>query len=199
MKWIGLTGGIATGKSSVAQVLREMGYPVVDADELAREVVKPGSLGLEKVVLAFGRGILDEKGHLSRPTLGQIIFKDPVAREKLEQILHPLIQEMRAKLRSELERESIDLAFYDVPLLFEKNMHDEFDATVLVYAKPSIQKQRLAERNKFSDKEIELRLASQLPIDEKVKRANYIIFNEATLKDLKGAVLAVVNDILSGT
>jgi dephospho-CoA kinase len=195
MKWIGLTGGIATGKSSVAKILREMGYPVIDADILAREVVRPGTPGLKAVVQYFGRDILDAKGELNRPMLGQIIFADEIKREKLEAILHPLIQELRNKEKLEVERNGSTLAFYDVPLLFEKKMANEFDATVLVYANSKIQRARLAERNGYGEAEIEKRLLSQWPIEEKMKMANYVIFNESTPAELRRNVKAVIDDI----
>ncbi len=195
MKWVGLTGGIATGKSAVAKILRELGYPVVDADVLARTVVKPGSKGLKSVTQVFGPEIILSNGELDRSTLGQIIFSDPAKRIQLEEILHPLIQEQRAHERRELERNETEIAFYDVPLLFEKNMQDEFDATVLVYAKPEVQKSRLSERDKISADEVERRLAAQMPIDEKVKLAKYVIINEAGLAELRANVQAVVNDL----
>ena len=192
---MGLTGGIATGKSAVAKILRELGYPVVDADVLARTVVKPGSKGLKSVTQVFGPEIILSNGELDRSTLGQIIFSDPAKRIQLEEILHPLIQEQRAHERRELERNETEIAFYDVPLLFEKNMQDEFDATVLVYAKPEVQKSRLSERDKISADEVERRLAAQMPIDEKVKLAKYVIINEAGLAELRANVQAVVNDL----
>src|SRR6185437_9082681 len=97
MLWVGLTGGIATGKSSVAKILREMGHPVVDADELAREVVRVGSPGLDSVMQAFGRGVLNASGELDRAALAKIIFSDERSRDRLEGILHPLIQELRGR------------------------------------------------------------------------------------------------------
>ncbi len=196
MKWIGLTGGIATGKSAVAKVLREMGYPIVDADSLAREVVKPGSPGLAAVAQAFGREIVLPSGELNRSTLGQLIFADAKKRDQLEALLHPLIQELRAQRRLELERSEVELAFYDVPLLFEKSMQSEFDATVLVYANPKLQRARLAERNKLSESEVESRIQAQMAIDEKVKLANYVVFNETDLNELKANVSSVVSDLL---
>ncbi len=196
MLWIGLTGGIATGKSSVAKILREMGYPVVDADELAREVVRPGSPGLKAVVQTFGPEILETSGTLNRQALGQIIFADEAKREKLEEILHPLIQDLRSREKLKLEQSDVVLAFYDVPLLFEKKMGAEFDYTVLVYASAKFQRSRIAERNKLSEPEISRRLTAQIPIEEKVKMANYVIFNEAGPAELRGNVQAVVTDLL---
>jgi len=196
MLWIGLTGGIATGKSSAAKILRELGYPVVDADELAREVVALGTPGLKAVAKHFGPGVLGSRGELNRQALGQIIFSDENQREKLEEILHPLIQDLRGREKLRIEQTGAALAFYDVPLLFEKRMAKEFDFTVLVYASSKIQRRRLAERNHLSEDEISKRLAAQMPIEEKMKLPDYVIFNEAGPNELRANVQAVVNELL---
>lgn len=195
MKWIGLTGGIATGKSTVARILRDLGLPVVDADALAREVVRAGSEGWNLVVQDFGRDILNSSGELDREKLGKIIFSDPSQRQKLENLIHPLIQKRRAEERRLLEQQGCEMAFYDVPLLFEKNLESEFDATVLVYSSPEEQRARLHERDQLSDEQIEMRLKSQLPIDDKLKRASYVIFNHGTLPELKVNVLTVLAEL----
>lgn len=195
MKWIGLTGGIATGKSSVAKILRDFGLPVVDADSLARVVTRPQSIGLNAVVNVFGSSILDASGELNRKKLGEIVFNSPEQRRKLEEILHPLIQNERAKERLALEQRGCEMAFYDVPLLFEKHLESEFDAVVLVYARPEEQRRRMKDRDHLSDIEIESRLSAQLPIDEKVKLADYIIFNNGGLTELKANVQAVLQEL----
>lgn len=197
MKWIGLTGGIATGKSTVAMILRDLGLPVVDADHLAREVVKRDSTGLAEVITFFGSAVLDAEGNLDRKKMGAIIFSDENKRQHLEDILHPRIQELRAKERRDLEQLGFELAFYDVPLLFEKNLEKEFDATVLVYCSAEEQKKRLKERDHLNDIEIENRLRAQIPIDEKLKRANYVIMNTGAPSDLKRNVISVLHDIRS--
>lgn len=195
MKWVGLTGGIATGKSTVAKILRDFGLPVVDADSIAREVTRPDTVGLKKLVSEFGADILSTSGELNRKYLAGLIFSSPVKRSRIEGILHPLIQEVRAKERLELERKGCELAFYDVPLLFEKNLQDEFDAVVLVYVRPEIQKQRLLERDHLSDQQIVERLSAQISIDEKLKMADFLIFNNGNLGDLKANVLSVVKEL----
>jgi dephospho-CoA kinase len=198
MRWIGLTGGIATGKSTVSKILRDLGLPVVDADVLARVAVQAGSEGLKKIVSHFGNDILTEQGELNRQKLGEIIFRNEEKRLLLENILHPTIQELRAKERRNLEQQGCEIAFYDVPLLFEKNLSSEFDATVLVYSKESEQRSRLKERDGLTDEQIEMRLKSQMPIDEKLKKANFVIFNHSGISDLKLNVQTVINDILTG-
>ncbi len=188
MKWIGLTGGIATGKSSVAKYLRDLGLAVVDADVLAREVTQIGSAGLIEVVREFGKEILNNDASLDRKKLAQIIFNSDEKRLKLEKILHPLIQESRARERRSLENSGCSIAFYDVPLLFEKNMQSEFDETVLVYAPEHLQRERLRARNGLSDSEINMRLNAQMPIDEKVKLATHVIQNVSSLAELRSQV-----------
>lgn len=195
MKWVGLTGGIATGKSTVAKILRDLSLPVVDADSIAREVTSPNSIGLSKVVSEFGTEILDATGALNRKYLADVIFSDPIKRQRLEEILHPLIQEVRATERLELERRGCELAFYDVPLLFEKKMKGEFDAVVLVYARPEVQKRRLQERDHLTDVQISERLLAQIAIDEKIKLADFVIFNNGSLSELKANVQAVVKEL----
>jgi dephospho-CoA kinase len=120
MKWLGLTGGIASGKSTVAKILRELSVPVVDADELSRQAVRPGTAGLKKIKSQFGAIILNSDGTLNRGALGKIVFGSQEKLHLLEAILHPEIQELRAQERRRLEREGTLIAFYDVPLLFEK-------------------------------------------------------------------------------
>lgn len=196
MKWVGLTGGIATGKSAVAKIIRDLGLPVVDADSLAREVTQPNSIGLQKIVAQFGADILDATGALDRKSLANIIFSDSGKRLRVEEIIHPLIQEARAKERIELERKGCELAFYDVPLLFEKNLKSEFDAVVLVYASSELQRQRLQTRDHLTDKQISERLSAQIPIDEKLKLADFVIFNNGNLVDLKANVLTVIQALV---
>ena len=196
LKWIGLTGGIATGKSTFSKILRDLGWPVVDADTLARKVVAKGSPGLKSIVAKFGEDVLNTQGELDRKSVGKLIFEDQEKRLLLESILHPLIQVERNKEKRKLEETQVEIAFYDVPLLFEKEMKDEFDATVLVYAKPEKQKERLRLRDNLSDVDIDRRLNSQMPIDKKMKLADYVVFNEGSEFDLKSNALTVVSQLL---
>jgi dephospho-CoA kinase len=198
MKWIGLTGGIATGKSTVAKILRDQGLPVLDADSLAREVVTQGSKGLAEVAAAFGPSVVSQDGNLDRGALGKLIFADPDQRLKLESILHPLIQEQKNGERLRLENEGCRMAFYDVPLLFEKGLAGDFDATVLVYASVDDQRARLRERDGLDDAAIDLRLAAQMPIDDKIKLADYVIINRSGLAELKAAVHSVLVELGKG-
>lgn len=190
MKWIGLTGGIATGKSTVAAVLRRLGIPVVDADEMAREVVAPGSPGLSEVKKRFGAEVITAEGALDRSRLGQLIFSDPKARADLEGILHPMIRQRVKILRQELAEQGHRLAFYDVPLLFEKNMEKQFDGIVVVSCSPEEQKSRLMKRSGLTAEEAELRISQQWPLKSKIAGATWVIDNstgsdvEAQVRDL---------------
>ena len=178
MKWIGLTGGIACGKSTVAQLLVQQSYPLVDADKIARDVVAPGTPGLESVIQAFGPDMQAADGSLDREKLGAKIFSQPEYRRKLESILHPLIRTEVQHLRESLEKQGHALAFYDIPLLFETKAQSQFDEIVVVTCKPEQQRERLHKRNSLSDEEIEKRLASQMPMSLKEEQANFVLHND---------------------
>lgn len=185
MKWIGLSGGLASGKSTVAAVLRRKGYQVIDADQVAREVLQKGTIGLQKIVEIFGQQLLESNGELNRNKMAEIVFSSPDQLKKLEMIVHPLIQEKVRITRKNLEEKKEKIAFYDVPLLFEKNLESQFDATILVYSSETVQKSRMKSRNNWSDVEIQSRLSAQLPMAEKLKKAKWVLNNEGTIADLE--------------
>jgi dephospho-CoA kinase len=177
MQLIGLTGGIATGKSTVAAMLAGRGAVVIDADMLAREVLLSGTAGFDEVVARFGAAILDAAGAVDRAVLGAMVFGDPELRTALEQITHPRINAlMQTRIREALQT-SAPLAVADIPLLFEKQREDVFDGTLLVYAPAAIQLQRLRERDGADDISAQRRLVAQLPIDDKRERATWVIDN----------------------
>jgi dephospho-CoA kinase len=186
-KLIGLTGGIATGKSLVSQTLRAKGAPVLDADLFAREVVEPGTFGLRAIVQVFGPSILDGDG-LNRKALGTRIFEDERARLVLERIIHPLIQWRAQREIEELRKSGEGLVFYDAALIFEKNMKAMFDSVVVVNAPLELQLKRLVNRDKISEVEARKRLAAQWPLEKKVSEADFVIDNsgstEATQKQV---------------
>lgn len=194
MKWIGLTGGIASGKSLVAQYFRALGIPVVDADEVAKSVVKKDSPGLRSVVQRFGKEILDKNGELNREALGRKVFGKKQDLLDLEKIIHPLVQQEVLGQRRDLETKGYDLAVYDVPLLFEKNIPG-FDAIIVVNSTLDLQKKRIRERNQWSDTEIEQRIQAQLPLSEKIKKADYVIENIASKEELKQKVVDLLAQI----
>jgi dephospho-CoA kinase len=188
MLWIGLTGGIASGKSTVSNLLRARGYAVVDADHLAREVVQIGAPAHSEIMQAFGPDVFLESGELNRKRVGEIVFKDRTRLSQLEAILHPRIRELTTRRRNELKALGQKIAFYDVPLLFEKNMESLFDAVVVVTAKPEVQLERMMKRDGFSLEQATQRLDAQIPIGEKAKRAGYVIANDGSPASLEQAV-----------
>ncbi|HEX4924996.1 MAG TPA: dephospho-CoA kinase [Bdellovibrionales bacterium] len=197
MKWIGLTGGIASGKTTVANGLRSRGFAVVDADELAKRAVEKGSPGLAKIAQVFGPDILLADGGLDRAKLGGLIFARPDLRLELERIVHPEVRRLSALEKDRLEQEGRAIAFYDVPLLFEKQMEPAFDAVVLVFASESLQRARLAARNRLSDAEVTARLASQLPLSAKRAKAHFVVENDGSLADLEREVDLLVKNLRS--
>ncbi|CAE80905.1 dephospho-CoA kinase [Bdellovibrio bacteriovorus] len=176
MKWIGLTGGIACGKSTVSRMLRTHDIPVVDADEIAKEVVKPGSAGLKSVIQEFGPEFLTADGALDRRKLGQKVFGHPELLHKLEAITHPLIREETRRRRRLYEDMGHKLAIYDIPLLFETRAKDQFDGVIVVACTKEQQKERLRRQN-WSEDEIEMRIASQIPIQFKEQQADFVLHN----------------------
>lgn len=184
----GLTGGIGSGKSSVAALLRERGVPVVDADELAREVVAPGSSGLGQVVAAFGPEMLAEDGSLDRKRLGSLVFADGELRKRLNAITHPLVRKLSQQRFAELARRGVTLAGYDVPLLFEVGLDAAFRPIVVVAASEAKQLERVAGRDGLAAEAVRARIAAQLPLDEKKKRADFVLENDGTLAELAAQV-----------
>jgi dephospho-CoA kinase len=177
MKWIGLTGGIACGKSTVSRLLQEHNIPVIDADEIAREVVRAGSPGLKSIVAEFGEDIVLEDGSLDRRKLGQKVFGNPDKLHVLESITHPLIREETRRRRRNLENLDTPLAIYDIPLLFETKAQEQFDGIVVVTCTKGQQKERLVRRNLWTEDEIEMRIASQIPVANKEQEADFVLQN----------------------
>ena len=184
---IALTGGIATGKSYVAARLREAGVPIVDADVLAREVVTPGSPALAAIRRRFGPDAVRRDGTMDRIRVGQIVFKDKRARLDLEAIIHPAVIKAIQDFFNALPKRT-PFAVADIPLVFETGREKEFDAIVVVACPREMQLQRLMERNKLSKADAEKRLAAQLPIDQKVKKATYVINNAGTFEETDAQV-----------
>lgn len=181
---IGLTGGIACGKSTVASLLVKRGANLVDADQIARDVVLPGSPVLAQVAERFGREILFEDGSLNRKKLGGMIFNDEAARKQLEGLLHPPI---RASMRDQMARFELlqpdKLVVVDVPLLYESNLSSMFEQVMLVYIPSELQLKRLMARDSITQDQAEKRLQSQMPIESKRSLADIIIDNSGTLEE----------------
>lgn len=189
---IGLTGSIATGKSTVANMLKERGIPVVDADEVARIVVEKGRPALQKIVEAFGEEVLLEDGTLNRPALGNIIFNDTEARNTLNAIMHPAIrEEMESQKAYHIQNEE-PIIIMDIPLLFENRLTETVDRVVVVTVDEGTQLHRLMKRNDLTEEEAKARIQSQIPIQEKVQRADDLIDNSSTLEKTEEQVEAMI-------
>lgn len=197
MKWIGLTGGIASGKSTVARILREMGHSVVDADALSRLVVMKDGPAYREVLSLFGPDFVDGKGDLDRKKLGQIVFADKKKRVQLEQIVHPKVKYLALLEKSRLEAEGKSIAFYDVPLLYEKNLEAEFDAVLLIYAPESLQIERMMNRNGYSQSEARERMQAQIPIEQKLLRSPHVVMNTGKIEDLKMEIKKILGEMRS--
>jgi dephospho-CoA kinase len=183
---IGLTGGIATGKSTAARLLTERGAILIDLDGIAREVVEPGQPSLARIAERFGQAVLNEDGSLNRKKLGSIIFADPAERKALEQILHPAIRTVMRERMAFHERQTPDrLVVVDVPLLYESQLESYFEQIMVVYVPRDEQLKRLMQRDKLSEEEAERRLAAQMDIEEKKSRADIVIDNSGSLAHME--------------
>lgn len=180
---LGLTGGIATGKSLVSDYFKSKGYPVIDSDQVSRQVVEAGSLGLSQVADHFGSHILFENGELDRKKLGQLIFSDSEKRKELNAIMHPLIRSEVLKQLNQLKKEGYDLIVLDLPLLFESSYEDQVDQVMVVHINKDLQLKRLMKRNDLSQREALQRIHSQMPLEEKMKKSQVLIDNSGTKKE----------------
>ncbi|QGQ97577.1 dephospho-CoA kinase [Paenibacillus psychroresistens] len=181
---IGLTGGIACGKSTVASMLVHLGAKLIDADQLAREVVMPGRPALQQIADRFGPEVIFPDGTLHRKALGAIIFNEPTARKDLDDITHPVIrQAMWDQMHKAEEADPDRLVVVDVPLLFESMLQSYFQKVMVVYVSEKLQLQRLMERDKLTLEEAKLRLKAQMPIEEKKQLADIVIDNSGDLAE----------------
>lgn len=180
IKVIGLTGGIATGKSSVARFFAHKGIPVIDADQLARDAVLPGSTALDQIVARFGREVLTQDGMLDRRLLGTLIFSDPEKRRQLEGILHPEIGKLAEELIKQAAADGHKRLIYMAPLLIEAGVTDRVDAIWVVTVSPEIQLERLMRRDGITREQAERIVASQMPLPEKERYGSVVIDNSGT-------------------
>jgi dephospho-CoA kinase len=201
---VGLTGGIATGKSTVDAVLRELGACIIDADVLAREVVEPGEPALTEIAAAFGPDVLGPDGRLDRKALGAIVFADPDRRRKLEAMTHPRIRERFQQRIDELTaRDFRGLVFFDAPVMIESGNYRNMDRLVVVIADEPTQIARLMARDGVDRAEALRKIRSQMPLDEKAKLADYVIDNsgnpEATETRAREVHRALLVDLAART
>lgn len=191
---IGLTGGIASGKSTVVEMIKEAGYKVIDADQLVHDMQAKGGKLYRALLDWLGEDILLSDGELNRPKLGQLIFSSEEMRHQSAEIQGKIIREELAAQRNCLAKEE-DVFFMDIPLLIENDYQDWFDQIWLVTVSPEVQRQRLMKRNHLSAEEADMRIASQMPLSEKLPYASLVIDNNGSIDDLKEKVKSAIKDL----
>ena len=200
MKIVGLTGGISSGKSTVSSYLKQLEIPIIDADEVARKVVEPNSQGAIEIRKAFGSDVFEEDGSLNRQKLGALIFSNAENRQKLDDLLQPLIKIMIIDEIEEYRQKGEPMIVLDLPLLFEKQYEELCEEIIVVYIPRELQLERLMRRNQYTKQEALSRIDSQLSIEEKRKRATVLLDNQGTIQQLYQQVeqwlVETKNDIL---
>lgn len=198
MLLIGLTGGIATGKSLVSEILRGLGAYIIDADKIAREVVEPEKPAWLEIVDFFGKDIINKDKTIKRKMLGEIVFNDPVKKRKLEEIVHPrVIEEENRMVKEYLKIKPDGIVIIDAALLIEAGSHKRVDKLIVLYADKETQAKRLMERDGLSRTDAEKRIASQLPLDKKVKMADFVIDNSKGIEGTRRQTIDIFNKLRS--
>ena len=195
MKLVGLTGGIASGKSTVAKILQSLGAAIVNADDLAREVVEPGHEAWKEIVAAFGADILQSDQTLDRQKLRTLIFNQPEARKRLESIIHPRVRALAEERIRDYAAAGYPVAIYEVPLLFEGNLQEWLRPVILVACDLDTQRRRLESRDHLGAAQAQKHIDAQMSLEEKRRLADYVIENNGTLEDLERQVEAVLEKI----
>ncbi|NWN95931.1 MAG: dephospho-CoA kinase [Bacillus sp. (in: Bacteria)] len=193
-KIIGLTGGIASGKSTVSNMLKTKGFTIVDADIAARKVVEPGELAYEQIIEAFGEGILLQDLTLDRKKLGALIFADEALRMKLNSIVHPAVRAWMTREKDRAIENGKKTVFLDIPLLFESRLTYMVERTILVYVDEETQLKRLMTRNGLSEKEAQMRIRAQMPLSGKKALADAVLDNNGSLEETKQQLEKIVSD-----
>jgi dephospho-CoA kinase len=194
MRVVGLTGGIGSGKSTVSAMFRALGAEVIDADQVARDVVEPGTPALEEIGRRFP-GVVDAGGRLDRAALGARIFGDAAERRALEAIVHPRIREEVARRTAALERAGVRVVLYDAALLIENGLHRGMNGVVLVSVPEAVQRARLAARDGLDEAAISARLAAQLPLADKRAHATWVVDNGGSLEETRAQVRRIWEEI----
>jgi dephospho-CoA kinase len=197
MRVYGLTGGIASGKSTVTSMFRDLGIPVIDADQLAREVVEPGQPALAEIAKRFPGSLLPD-GRLDRAKLGALVFQDATARAELSKITHPRIQALALERTAALAESGAPVAIYDAALLIENKLHEAMDGVILVSLAEDLQLKRLMARNGYSEEEARQRIASQMPLAQKRPFATWVIDNGGSLDETRAQVEKVISEWKTG-
>ncbi len=193
---IGLTGGIASGKSTVSAMVREAGIPVICLDELSRQAVTAGSPCLEEIRRVFGDAVLDDDGVLDRKAVADLVFSDSAKRKVLESIIHPWVSAQTARQLAQFALEGRRVAVVDVPLLYEVGWEHMFDLVMMVYVPRDVQEQRLVARDHISREEARARLGAQKPIGEKKALADMVIDNSGTVESTREQVSRALESLL---
>ncbi|GGA36777.1 dephospho-CoA kinase [Psychrobacillus lasiicapitis] len=191
---IGLTGSIASGKSTVSNMLKELGYPIVDADVVARVVVEKGTETLKTIEEAFGQEVIADDGSLNRGKLGDIIFSSPSKRKQLNDIIHPAIRAEMLRQKEELKKVGHPTIIMDIPLLFESRLQSYVEKILVVTVTEETQLERLMARNNFTLEEAKSRIQSQLPLSIKEKEADAVIYNNGTLEYTEQQLKKILSD-----
>ena len=193
---VGLTGGVASGKTAVSQVLKEEGAYIIDADQIARELVQPHKPAWNELIRAFGKGILQEDGFIHRKKLADKVFADPKKRKLLNQILHPRIKEEMDRRTKEIgQKDPEAIVVIDAPLIVELGDHREMDKLIVVASTQTQQIERLKERDRIGPEEALRILSSQMPVEEKVNLADFVIRNEGSLEETKKRAKEVFKEL----
>ncbi len=189
MVLVGLTGGIGTGKSTVSSLLETYGARIIDADKIAREVVKPGTPGLTALFREFGSRILGDDGGLDRSSLAQMVFGDPAVRRRVNELLHPLIiAKIHRRITQYRQKDANGVIVIDAPLLLETGLDELVKFVLVVYASEAVQMHRLMKRDKLSSDEARGRIRAQMPLKEKVKKADFVINNDGSVEHTSAQV-----------
>ncbi len=196
MKIIGLTGGIGTGKSLVADIFRKAGIPVLDADRVTHDVYLPGTDAHEKIERAFGQAVLGEDGTINRQMLGELVFKDPDKRKLLEEITHPEIEKRMSEFIHKCAKDKKPFCVIEAALIFEKKRGSFFDFIITVSASRLDQIERLKKRDGLPEEEIASRIDVQLSIAEKEKRADFVVDNSGSIEETERQVFKIIDDLM---
>ncbi|PRO64309.1 dephospho-CoA kinase [Alkalicoccus urumqiensis] len=194
---IGLTGSIATGKSTAAEMLKELDVPVIDADVISREIVEPGTPALEAIERTFGPEVIHPDGTLNREALGEIVFQNEDSRKELNGIIHPEVRRRMKEKAGALEAAGEPVVVLDIPLLFESGLEHMVDRIAVVYVPEALQKERLRTRNDYTEKEAEDRIQSQLSVETKKNKADIVIDNSGSLEETRRQIHRWVEQLKS--
>jgi len=192
---LGITGGIATGKTTVARIFTSWGVKVIDSDRLVHQLVQPKRKTWRRVVDLFGDFIVRKDNSIDRRKLGEIVFNDPSKRKSLENIIHPEVKKLIRRKLVSYEKRGEKIVAVEIPLLFEANMEDMVDKIVVVVRKTSLQQQTLRKNKELSEEDVLKRIGAQLPLEEKIARADFVIDNNGSLAETEGQVRELLNKV----